>query len=252
MFISAVQSEWLKYRRTLTPWFMIGGPLVMVLAELTIWLLSPYRRTWPFVLLMVYNWWVTLALPFGSTLLAALSSSYERRSGMWSVLRTYPASPSTLYTAKFIVLAAQTAIANVLFAVYLLATNIWLNSGTIPWRSLMLGVAVGWLSGLALLAVMLWLSTAFGFGMAIVLGLVGIVSGVFTSEKPAWLFDPWAWPVRALAPVFGFHANGLPLEPNSPLWDPSVVPMAGVLGVVFAAVFTALGAWWFKTRDVHG
>ncbi|MBX6395746.1 MAG: lantibiotic immunity ABC transporter MutE/EpiE family permease subunit [Alicyclobacillaceae bacterium] len=249
--LAAIHSEWLKYRRTPTYWIVIGGPLVMALAEWVFSLVAPGGHTWHLMLLTGYNWWVVLAIPLGSALLAALSSAYERRSGAWRILCAYPVGPSMLYAAKFAVLALQTAIANGLFAGFLLVTQIWHLAGPVPWGPLILGAAVGWLSGLTLLAIQLWFSTAFGFGVSVVLGLVGLISGVFTSEHPAWLFDPWAWPLRALAPVFGFHANGLPLEADSPLWNPSVIPVAGGLGIGFAIVFTALGARWLKRRDIR-
>lgn len=249
--LSVIRSEWLKYRRTLTPWFIVGGPLLLALAEFVFSLIAPAGRTWRLTLLTVYNWWVVLGLPLGSALLAALASSYERRSGAWRVLRSHPLSPSRLYSAKFAVLALHTAIATALFAVFILLTQFWHLRGSVPWGKLVLGTTVSWVSSLALLAVMLWCSMVFRFGVTVVLGLIGLISGVATSERAAWVFDPWAWPVRALEPIFGFHTNGLPLEANSPFWNTGVIAVASALGIVVAVMVTFLGSQWFSRTEVR-
>ncbi|GGI96579.1 multidrug ABC transporter permease [Alicyclobacillus cellulosilyticus] len=253
-----VAAEWLKYRRTLTPWFVVGGPLLLALTACVLPLIAPTGRTWNLTLLTAFNWWVVLGVPLGSALIAALAASYERRAGAWRALRSRPLHPGRLYAAKYTVVAIHSAIAHALFSGFVVAiggliawSRFWPLRGSIPWGNLVAGTMVCWASGLALLAVMLWCATAFPFSLTMAVGLIGTVSGVLTSETKAWVYVPWAWPVRALEPVFGFHANGLPLEKGSMFWNTGVIPIASGLGVVLAVAITALGAWWFSRTEVR-
>lgn len=244
------RAEWLKYRRTLTPWFVVGGPLLMVIAEVLFNLVSPYGRTWHTVLLTVFNWWVTLGIPFGIALVCALSAFYERRSGAWKILCSYDVKPGKLYVAKFVVLAVQVLIANILFALFVLLSQVWRLTGPIPWSRLAMGTWVAWLGAWALLALLLWFATRFGFGLTIAFGLAGLFCGILIADRHGyWVASPWSWPIRGMEPIFGFHANGLPLEQESPLWNANGISEAILLSFVGATVFLVLGAFWFNRRE---
>lgn len=249
--MALIQSEWMKYRRALSIWFIMGGPFLLALAQSIFNMISPLSATWDHTWMNVFNWWSVLGIPFGVTLLVAESVSYERRSGAWKVLRAYSVNPGKLYLAKYAVLAAQTFIASVLFVLFVCLLNFWQVSGTFPWQEVLSGFIVAWLTALAQLAIMLLIANVFGYGITVCIGLVGLVSGVLMAEMSFWLVNPWGWPIRTLEPILGFHANGLPLEKNSPFWDLSVIPNAIVLSIVGSAVLLAIGAFWFKRREVR-
>lgn len=249
--MALVQSEWMKYRRTLSLWFIIGGPFILALAQSIFNMISPLSATWDHTWMNVFNWWAVIGIPFGVILLVAESVSYERRSGAWKVLRAYPVFPGKLYLAKYVVLAAQTFIASILFVLLVCVMNFWEVSGSFPWKEVLSGFIVAWLTALAQLAIMLWVANIFGYGITICIGLVGLVSGVVMAENYFWIVNPWAWPIRVLEPIFGFHANGLALEKDSIFWDLSVIPDAIVLSVVSSVVLLAIGAFWFKRREVR-
>lgn len=249
--IFLMRSEWLKYRRTLTPWFIVCGPLILVLAQFAFSLISRVGTTWNEALLTVYNWWGVLAVPFGVILLAMLAVSYERRSGSWRILISYPIRPWKLYLAKYFVLSLQTLVASALFVLFLLLLGFWHLSGPIPWVHLWSGLFIPWLTAWAQMAIMLWIATALGYGLTIVIGLAGMISGIIMAQSGAFILNPWAWPIRALEPIMGFHVNGLPLEPNSPLWNTGINHTLIAFGVIWSIIFVTIGSFWFNRREVR-
>ncbi|AKG35628.1 lantibiotic immunity ABC transporter MutE/EpiE family permease subunit [Paenibacillus durus] len=246
-----VSSEWMKYRRTVTPWLIVCGPLIIALAEMIFNFMIPEGVKWVYILLNVHNWWSTVALPFGIILLVALAVSYERRSGAWKVLNTYPHKPGKLYVAKLTTLVIHILLAGALFAIFVFILNVWVALGPIPWGKLISGFLVAWLAGLGQMAIMMWLAHVFGFGLTITVGFIGLVSGILMAERSSWIINPWSWPIRALEPIFGFHANGMLLEPGSPLLNPIYISIAIALGIITAVVFAVLGTLWFNRREVR-
>ncbi|MCP1308116.1 lantibiotic immunity ABC transporter MutE/EpiE family permease subunit [Paenibacillus tyrfis] len=244
-------SEWLKYRRTLTPWLVVCGPLAFALAQMVFNMISPLENTWEHILMNVHNWWAIIGFPFGVVLLTALAVFYERRSGALKVLNAYPLQPGMQYAAKFAVTSVHVLIASLIFVVLVFGLNFWAASGSVPWDSLLTGFLCAWLAGLAQIAIMLWIAHGFGFGWTVIIGLIGTVSGIVMSEQPYWIMNPWSWPIRSLIPLFKFHTNGLPLEADSPLQDPSLILIPIVLGIVSAGIVTGFGMLWYNRREVR-
>ncbi|WP_269919423.1 lantibiotic immunity ABC transporter MutE/EpiE family permease subunit [Caldifermentibacillus hisashii] len=249
--IGFIQSEWIKYRRTLTPWIIVCGPLILALAQAIFNIIAPIGATWEHTWMNVFNWWSVVGIPIGAALLSALSVSYEKRSGAWKVLRVNSFSTNKLYWAKYTILSIQTLFASVFFTIFVFLFNFWQVSGELIILDVLTGSIVAWFSALAQLAIMVWIAHMIGFGGTICVGLAGFVSGVLMAEKSYWIINPWAWPIRALEPIFGFHANGKALENDSPFWDPSVIPIAIFLSIIGVIVFLILGSVWFNRREVR-
>jgi lantibiotic transport system permease protein len=248
--IPLIQSEWMKYRRTLTPWLIVGGPFILAMAQSIFNMIAPLSATWEHTWMNVFNWWAVIGIPFGVTLLVVESVSYERRSGAWKVLRAYSVSPEKLYWAKYIVLSVQTFIASVLFVLFVSVLNFLEVSGAFPWKEVISGFIIAWLTALAQISIMLWIANRFSYGITVCIGLIGLISGVVMAAMSFWMVNPWGWPTRALVPILGFHPNGMILEQDSPFWDLSVIPIAILLSVVGAVIFLAIGAYSFKRQEV--
>ncbi|MEZ2659745.1 ABC transporter permease [Aneurinibacillus aneurinilyticus] len=249
---AAISSESLKYRRTLSLWLIIGGPFTFALMQMLFGLLMPGGVDWSHALMNVYNWWAVFGLPFGITLLTTLSVAYERRSGAWRVLRTYPLQAMRLYMAKLIVLVAQTLAACLLFTIFIAVLCSFTVTGAMPWSELLQGFAVAWLTSLALVAFMLLAAHLLGFGWTVMTGLAGIFLGIVTGNlSVVWVPVPWQWPIRALGALFGFQTNGLPQESSSPLLDPSLMVTGSLWSLLGCVVLTAIGAWWFHCKEVR-
>ncbi|MCY0896424.1 MAG: lantibiotic immunity ABC transporter MutE/EpiE family permease subunit [Alicyclobacillaceae bacterium] len=247
---AAFTAEWLKYRRTLTPWIIVCWPMLLVLTETV---LMPQSQTWHETLMNTFNWWSVFGLSLCVTILAALSTSYERRANSWNVLCARVVRPRVLYISKWVVLAAQLLAATVVFTALVLIINylLWNPHGSPAVGQLIAGIALVWIAALPQLAIMLWVASRVGIGVTVCIGLVGLVVGVVAAEAPYWMVIPWAWAGRMLMPIFGFHINGLPLSPGSPFWNHDVIPIGIILSIVAAALFMVLGAIWFDRREVR-
>lgn len=107
-----------------------------------------------------------------------------------------------------------------------------------------------WISALPLIALALWLALAGGFTATLLGALVGLALGALTAEGSLWLLIPTAWPLRIALPLVGVHANGVPLETASPLWQVSPLPPLAA-SVVATALLLGIGQWWFTRREVR-
>ncbi len=250
--ISALQSEWLKYRRTFVPWLVVLAPLGLSLFSWLPHLLGNWGATWYHKLVIIGNWWPVLWVPFGSALLAALAAWTDTRPGTWRALRTRPLAPATLYAAKLLVLAGQALLSTlVLLAATLIMGKLALWQEPVPWAPLLWALLLPWVASLPVLALQLWVATAGGFGASFALGIIGFLAGIWGAEQAAWVYVPWAWSIRSTIPIIGAHANGLPLEPGSPLWDRGVMLPAVLLGLGAGLLIGLASAAWFARREVR-
>ncbi|MFX4300814.1 hypothetical protein ACOJUR_00785 [Alicyclobacillus tolerans] len=152
---AAFTAEWIKYRRTLTPWIIVCWPLLLVLTETV---LMPQSRTWHETLMNTFNWWSVFGLWLCATILAALSNSYERRANSWSVLCTRVVYLRVLYIYKWVVLALQLLVATVIYAALVIIINyfLWNPHGSPAVGQLIAGIALVWIAALPQLAIILW------------------------------------------------------------------------------------------------
>ncbi len=247
---SVVQSEWLKYRRTATPWLIGGGPLTLLLAAALPRALVGFGLTWEQFLAIVFNWWPIIWLPFGLAILAGQSAAIERRAGAWRALRGRPIAPAALFAGKFAALATQSLLGTLWLLALTVAGGSFLTHQAPPLgRLLVIGVAL-WVGALPLVALMLWLALAGGFVATLLGAIVGVALGALMAEGPRWFLIPTAWPLRIALPLAGVHANGVPLEPDSPLRQLSPLPPLGA-ALVATVLLLILGQWWFARREVR-
>jgi ABC-2 type transport system permease protein len=246
-----VTSELIKYRRTSTRKLLVLGPVGLVMSYSLVGLLGETETSWSLFLTVIYNWWPVLWVPTGAALLAALAVSNETRAGTWRILRARPTRPAALYAAKLVVLALHTLLSALLLAAAALLMGMLLVDEPVPWAPLILGALLPWLSALPLLAIQLWVATSLGLAGSVVLGVVGFLLGAMIAETAWWVCVPWSWPVRAVIPIMGFHANGVPLAPGDPLRDPAVVPQVILLSLLVFAVVGMLGAMRFGRKEAR-
>ena len=183
--------------------------------------------------------WVSFLGPVGTGLLAGLLGRREttaRGGGAW----WRPVAPRRAHVAGFMVLAGYALAMQV--AVLLAALPFgWIDGLSFPGPvgHLLLVAAAQWVSTLALLALAHQVALRMGLLAATGLGLAWALAGTFTAETTGWWWQPWAWAVRALLPLTGTHANGIPLETGNPLATASVWPAllaTTLLGAVVAGV----------------
>lgn len=245
-----LRAEWGKYRWTATPWLIVGGPLTLILAAGLPRALVGFGLNWEQFLAIVFNWWPIIWLPFGLAILAGQSAAIERRAGAWRSLRVRPIPPAAFFMGKFAALAAQTLLGTLWLLALTLAGGLFLTHQTPPFGQLLTVGALLWVVALPLIALALWLALAGGFVATLLGALVGVALGALTAEGSRWFLVPTAWPLRLALPLVGVHANGVPLEPDSPLRQISTLPPL-VAALVATVILLGLGQWWFTRREVH-
>lgn len=114
-YIHALQSEWLKQRRSLSAWLVIAGgffvPLLMLAARLydheglpsmyasgMFWTLT-WGHAWEFSAMFL--------LPMGTVFASSLITQIEHRNNAWKQVHALPLSLPTIYAAKLTIVIAM-------------------------------------------------------------------------------------------------------------------------------------------------
>ena len=248
-FLSLVNAEVLRYRRSFMLWFALLSPLLVALPMLLLVLSIDGGGTpalvWQSFQGTTLEFWGIL-LPIGAAILASLSIQQDRES--WRFLLAYPVKPSQLFLAKFVSLALLTLISSiVLFAGILLGGAL---IGTADVAAIFLASFLPWVVGLGTLALFLTVALMTGLGSTIGLGVFGMLSSALLADKNIWIYLPFAWPLRVILPIAGIYANGIPLPPESPLHDMSVIPLALVLSLILGAISLLVGAIYLSKKEI--
>ena len=233
--VSAERLRWRRSAAARLPALGLAGAAVQGL----LYLAGSTRHDWA-ALTAWQILWVSFLGPVAIGLLAGLLGRRESRArggGAW----WRPISPRRAHVAQFVVLAGY-AVALEAFVFFAAVPFGWIDGLGVPGPLGVLAAAalVQWASTLSLLALAHLAGRRFGLFAAVGLGLAWAVAGTLTAESASWWWQPWAWSVRALLPVIGTHANGIPLEPGEALLSASPWPPA-LLSVALAVPIAVLG-----------
>lgn len=243
-------SEHLKYRRTFAKRLALFTPLLFILISLRVKLYLPDTiGGWELLLAQIYNWWPVLFVPLGTALLAALIQQKERKAGKFQNLRIHPVSTATLWMGKITVLAYHTLLTSCILAGSLLIAGFMADGGAVPWSRIAAGTLLIWVTSLPLIPIQLWAAAWKGTLFSMAVGFAGLIGGVLAAPTHHWVYVPWSWPTRLMAPVVGVHPNGVPLDAGDPLLDSSVIPVGILLGIIAFLLFTWITALWFKRKE---
>ncbi|OMF32628.1 hypothetical protein BK133_14065 [Paenibacillus sp. FSL H8-0548] len=184
-----------------------------------------------------------LFLPILTGILSAFVCRYEHTGGGWKQLLTLPVSRTSLYLAKFSVVAILLAVTQLLFlgAVVVSAAYQGIDGG-VPWRTLLIGVGSGWLACLPLAALQLLVSVSWSsFAAPLVINvMLTIPNMLIVNSERFGPYYPWAQPMLAML-SFGdetFGAFALPLENL----------LITVMGSFI--LFLAIGLLYFKRKEM--
>lgn len=158
-------------------------------------------------------------------------------------------STTALWTGKIAVLAYHTLLSSCILMIAVLISGLATADGAIPWSTIVAGGLLMWLTSLSLIPIQLWAAAWKGTIFSMIVGLTGLIAGVLAAPEPHWVFVPWSWPIRLMSPVVGVHPNGVLMEENNPLRDPSVIPAGILLGIIAFILFTWITATWFKRKE---
>src|SRR5215207_9933187 len=139
MFVASVRSEWLKTRRSLTTWVVVGAasfvPAIVLMIRLTrpAGLPALYRSPdfWTRLWISMWESMALMVLPLTIIVLVSLVTQIEYRNNTWKQLHASPQPLGRIFFAKLLVIFALVVELFVCFnvAVYLLAMlPAWLRS----------------------------------------------------------------------------------------------------------------------------
>lgn len=230
-----LRAEALKVRRSAAarlPWVGLAIALIQGLGFLRS---EAAVQTWA-GLTVWHTLWTTFLLPLFLALLAGLTTLRESRArggGLW----WRPVSWDVQGRAELVWLALLSLLLNAAVVLPSLPFGTLVHlPGEPPLGRLLELAGVLTLASLPLLALGQRIARRFGLIVGLVVAFLGNFSGIALSEGPWWFLSPWAWPIRATFTLTGTQANGLPLTPDSPLWQVSPWPVVGVALVVFGVL----------------
>ena len=161
-----------------------------------------------------------------------------------------PDLSAQLWLAKTVIMSYQLLLATVVLVGAALVSGMITKAGPVPWRKLLLGGMLLWVTSLPLIPIQLWAAEMLGFIGSMAVGTVGFAAGVWAAPAPHWIYYPWSWPIRMMCPLIGVHPNGTFLPPNDPLLNSGVIPLGLTLAVLVTIAFCLGGAFWFSRQEV--
>lgn len=251
--INIINSESIKYKRTFIRRLTLLAPLFFIIMALLqkFFIPADYLRPWQLLLDQVYNWWPVIFVPMGIALLATLVALQEKKAGNYLNLEIHNISPSILWAGKIVLMAYHALLATLILIAAIIVSGLITAGGQIPWIKILSGGFTIWLTSLAVIPLQLWIATWKGTFFSMAMGFIGLIVGVIAAPKSYWMYIPWSWPTRLMAPIIGVHPNGIPLKASDPLRDPSVVPIGIALAIAALIIFTIITAVWFNRREVR-
>lgn len=219
----ALAAEAVRAKGSASTRFAAAGLVLSTLQGLGWWFVATQQLTrWTQLLGWQALYATALHAPL-TALLTALTVERERRAREGGTLWR-PLTQPARYAARATVVAGQLLGLNLALTAPMLLFG-WahgLHDAPVE-RILALGLVL-WLCSLLPAALSLTLARYTGLYISVGLALAWQVAGTLGSESSAWSWQPWTWQVRAILPLLGIHANGLALEPDSPIWSVNPVP----------------------------
>lgn len=232
-----LRAELLKAQWPLLVFLVTGGGLVAVMLsrDSSVPALGEWQGAYQ-AAVMQYAW---LFFPLLAGVFAALICREEHASGGWKQTLSLPVRRSSLYLAKYLLLAALLAATSVVFGIGFVIFGLLRGfSATIPWADITRSVFAGWVAILPLAALQLWVSSRWkSFGAALALNVCFTLPAIFaaqSSEFGPWY--PWAQPLLAMLPTRSKISAGGPLSiaPQT-FW---LVIVGGLLVALFGGLLT--------------
>ncbi|KAF0993645.1 lantibiotic immunity ABC transporter MutE/EpiE family permease subunit [Geobacillus sp. TFV-3] len=247
--LTMIESERLKYKRTFAKKLVFIAPFFFVLYAMTT--MPVMNTTHHYFEYTVFNWWPLIFVPIGTALIASLSVAREKKSGNDKALRCHDISIVRLWWSKIIVIAYYMLLSTIELIVLLVLLKWFLPNSLSSATVAIFASLVIWMTSLAYIPIGLFVAERFGMVVSIMVSVIGIALGVVMATKPYWLFIPWSWGMRLMCPIVKVHPNGVPLEKESPLLDPSVIPIGLVTAMAVFLLLSFVTAFWFSRKEVH-
>ena len=232
----AARSELVRWRRSSVSLAPLLGFAVATLQALVL-LAVGIAHGWASVLAWNVIWVTGLALPATGLIvgLVAVRDRGARDGGTtWRNL-----TPLTSSLARLAVIAGAVALMNVLAVIPVLAVGSVLVNGPAPvGRTVFTALTIS-LGCVAIIPILDLIARRRGLFVTLGFAVMWSVAGVLTAESYFWWAFPFAWPMRAVLPPLGTHANGVSFAPaDAAIAQESPAP---ALGLSLALLAVSLG-----------
>ncbi|MFW5417297.1 hypothetical protein J0910_11855 [Nocardiopsis sp. CNT-189] len=247
--LTVIALELGRLRRGFPFWMALLLPLVLVMPLGLIAAFSPEGKGGD-----VWGVWFSVTLlfwgvfqPMGCALYSAMSIRADRDARR--LLYGYAFPRHRLLTAKYCALLAV-GLASALLLALLLAAAAAALGGASAVAEVPGGVLIPWVAGAGTLALCLFTAEKWGFPVTAAIGVVGMVLAGTVADQPFWWAVPPVWPMRAVVPLAGIEASGVPLAPGDPLASTGVLPLVIALSAGLAAVLVAVAARHVNRKEL--
>lgn len=239
--VNLIKSEIIKGRRS-------SGRKSLVLFPLLVALMAIVLMGGEFTQVGAYNWWYMMFLPTVVALACINLTGPEKRMQFFNVailpmpkgnvwLAKVWAGCCYIFTGNLIVFGLTTLSGAFFGAQYSLLRGIA--------AALVLTVTWAWQIPMGM-----FLSAKFN-SVVTFLGILGInaICSIQTIAGGRLWFIPFAIPARLMAPILGINPNGVPMAPDSPLHDFSVVLPGILITAALLVISLLLTKNWFNGRS---
>lgn len=162
MFLSVVQSEWFKFRKSgMLPVLFVGPAIGLMIGLMTnITGMEADVNAWYLLLQFMILPYALLFLPLMTGVLAGLICRYEHQAGGWKQFLSLPVTRGSVFFTKYLLLIASVFIIQMLFlgAVYMAGVMKGI-ADPFPMMIIWKSVLGGWVATFPLVALQLWMST---------------------------------------------------------------------------------------------
>lgn len=253
-----LQAEWLKRRRSLATWLVVGGalftPAIVIVARLVrhgqLGALYADAAFWP---TLWRNSWESMAiffLPLAAILATSLITQIEVRNNAWKQVRTLPVRALTIFCAKLAVIVVLLVQFLALFTLGIVASALvpWLVVDAVPWpappppwSTYLVQTAWYLLDCLPIVAAQYLLSLHYrNFLVAVGVGFMAWVAGLAALPWKFGCLIPYTYP------MYEYLRDDASKKAAVPLLD------IHALAAAYALAFFVLGYVLFATKADKG
>lgn len=239
--INAIRSELIKGRHSFGRKILFFFPLLVALMAIIL-------MGGALTQVGAYNWWYMMFLPVTVALVCINLIEPEKRMQFFNVA-ILPAPKGRIWLAKVWTGCCYIFIGNIIVFGLTTVSGLFFGSQYPVWRgiaaALVLSVTWAWQIPLGMLLSFKLNSVVSFLG---ILGVNIVCSFQNIAGGRLW-FIPFAIPARLMAPILGINPNGVPMAPDSPLYDTGVVLPGILITAALFAVSLLLTKSWFNDRS---
>lgn len=233
----AVGAELVRWKRSSVALAPLLG-LAVASLQAVVFLSAGTAHGWASALAWNVIWVTGLAVP-ATGLIVGLVAARDQRARDGGT-RWRNVSSLTSSVARFSVISGSVVAMNVLAVLPVLAVGSVLIGGPPPVGRTLTTALIVSLGCVAIVPLLDLVARRFGLFATLGFAVVWSVAGTLCAESANWGALPFAWPVRAVLPLLGTHANGIALTQADPIATESPFPALTLTFVLLIINVTVL------------